>query len=122
MANVYGKKTRIRNDFPSAARTSTVASEGSALPEAFDEALLMINITAVSGTVPTLVVSYQVSPDDGTTWFTKSSTATLNATGQTLVTLPDTIGRFYRLNAVIGGTTPSFTFAAWVEFKRTGEG
>lgn len=122
MPNVYGKKTRLHQPFASAARTATVASFGTAMPESYDEVNVMIDITAVSGTTPTLVINYQVSPDDGTTWFTRAATASLTATGQTILTITDAIGRFFRLNAVIGGTTPSFTFAAWAEFKRRGEG
>lgn len=112
---VYGKKTRLVEFFNQAV-SGTVNSPATAAPEAFDEAILFID-TTVAGT--TMTVNYQLSDDDGTTWWTRASTAAITATGQTLLTIPDTIGRMARLQAV---TTGSFTITARVEFKRTGEG
>jgi len=120
--NVYGKKTRLVEFFASAARTATANSGATAAPEAYDECLVFVDTTAASGTMPTLDMRYQLSDDDGTTWWTRASAAQITTTGQTLLTIPDTIGRFCRLRAEIGGTSPSFTFTARVEFKRNGEG
>lgn len=47
-------------------------------------AVVTINVTAVSGTTPTLVGKLQFSPDNGTTWFdydSKTVTATISAIG-----------------------------------------
>lgn len=123
---------RARNNFvttadSSAARTSTVAG---ATVTNFNAkgAVITINVTAVSGTSPTLVAKLQYSPDGGTTWIdytAKPVTATISATGQTTLTvypsvvevanaavslpLPRTVRMYY----TIGGTSPSFTFATY---------
>ena len=122
---------RARNNFvttadASAARTSTVAG---ATVTNFNAkgAVITINVTAVSGTSPTLVAKLQYSPD-GTTWIdytNKPVTATISATGQTTlivcpgvtevansaVSLP--LPRIVRMHYTIGGTTPSLTFATY---------
>ena len=122
---------RARNNFvttadSSAARTSTVAG---ATVTNFNAkgAVITINVTAVSGTSPTLVAKLQYSPD-GTTWIdytNKPVTATISATGQTTlivcpgvtevvnsaVSLP--LPRTVRMYYTIGGTTPSLTFATY---------
>ena len=123
---------RARNNFvttadSSAARTSTVAG---ATVTNFNAkgAVITINVTAVSGTSPTLVAKLQYSPDGGTTWIdytNKPVTATISAIGQTTlivcpgvtevansaVSLP--LPRTVRMHYTIAGTTPSFTFATY---------
>ena len=123
---------RFRNNFvltadSSAARTATVAGTTVTNYNA-SGAVITINVTAASGTSPTLVAKLQYSPDAGTTWIdytTKPVTATISATGQTTLTvypgvtevanaavaLP--IPRTVRMYYTIGGTTPSFTFATY---------
>ena len=83
--------------------------------------VLYVNVTAVSGTTPTLVVKLQDSPDGGVTWYdvTGAATGTLNATGTTSVRFNATatpMSDQFRVAWVIGGTTPSFTFKVdlWV--------
>lgn len=84
-----------------------------------------INVTAVSGTTPTMTVRVQVSYD-GTNFVdldtTNAQTATINATGTFLLTVYPGVTntansmknaplpRIWRLAWTIGGTTPSFTF------------
>ena len=123
---------RARNNFvttadASAARTSTVAGATVTNYNA-KGAAITINVTAVSGTSPTLVAKLQYSPDGGTTWIdytNKPVTATISAIGQTTlivcpgvtevansaVSLP--LPRFVRMHYTIGGTTPSLTFATY---------
>ena len=115
----------------SAARTASVAG---ATVTNFNNsgAVITINVTAVSGTTPTLVGKLQFSPDNGTTWFdydSKTVTATISAIGTYIlkvypglttevangaVGLP--VPRTLRMYYTIGGTTPSFTFATYVSF------
>ena len=115
----------------SAARTATVAG---AMVTNFNSAgaVITINVTAVSGTAPTLVAKLQYSPDNGTTWFdydSKTTTATISAIGtyilkiypgvsaevaNSVVGLP--IPRTFRMYYTIGGTTPSYTFTTFVSF------
>jgi hypothetical protein len=91
---------------------------------------IILNLGAVTGTTPTLVLKIQGSADSGTTWFdvAGATTASLSATGvygiivypglfniagiattatvaQTNATLP----RTWRTVWTVGGTTPSFT-------------
>ncbi len=77
----------------------------------YKEALVTLNITAVSGTSPTLVVQLQASDDNGTTWynlpnglFTSASTVSKQAIQI------GTFGDYIRASFTVGGTTPSFTF------------
>ena len=79
-----------------------------------DDLAVMLDITAVSGTTPSMTVSVQWS-NDGSTWFTADPADTFTAiTTATKVTKTFTIkGLYARLNYAITGTTPSFTFAAY---------
>lgn len=112
----------------SAARTASVAG-ATATNFNSSGAVVTINVTAVSGTTPTLVGKLQFSPDNGTTWFdydSKTVTATISAIGtyilkvypglttevaNSAVGLP--VPRTLRMYYSIGGTTPSFTFATY---------
>ena len=123
---------RARNNFvttadSSAARTATVAGTTVTNYNARG-AVITINVTAASGTTPTLVAKLQYSPDGGTTWIdytTKPVTATISTTGQTtLVVYPGVtevanaavslpLPRTIRMHYTIGGVSPSFTFATY---------
>ena len=81
-----------------------------------------INVTAASGTTPTLQIALE-DTFDGTNWNSVFNLAAANitTTGRTLkrVNLQDTpCTENVRLNYTIGGTTPSFTFAVNVYFAR----
>lgn len=74
---------------------------------------LLVDVTAASGTSPSLTVSVEWSPDGGVTWYPADTpdafaaiTATKKAAKQFTVKAPD-----YRIVWTITGTTPSFTFA-----------
>lgn len=100
----------------SAARTSTGQTGAFAIGDDLAGGLgghlnLILNVTAVSGTTPSMTCSVQWSVD-GTTWATPSPAdafAAVTATGavvqQFAVKAP-----FYRVVYTITGTTPSFTF------------
>lgn len=99
----------FNNYTPSAARTAN----GSGTTISADPARHMsalINITAVSGTSPTLVVSVEGSTD-GSTWFTLGATGSLVAAGKQVLNVgPLALPPQLRVSWVIGGTTPSWTF------------
>lgn len=94
--------------------------------------LIFLNVTAASGTTPTLVFKVQISPDNGTTWFdmdaTNAASASLTAAGTSIIRVyPGIVGvaagqcnnplpRIWRLAWTIGGTTPSFTFTTSVSY------
>lgn len=93
----------------SAARTAT--GNGSALSaSAFSAVSLFLNVTAASGTTPTLDVTVEESDDGGSTWRTVGTFAQKTGVSnerKTFLIAADT----YRVRWTIGGTTPSFTFA-----------
>lgn len=96
----------------SAARTTS----GSAIVGLADTGAsldLLVNVSAASGTSPTLALTVDWSPD-GVTFCTSEDTtdAFASITGVKNTTKRFTVkATYYRLNWTIGGTTPSFTFA-----------
>lgn len=94
---------------PSAARTTS--SQTSALDATTIRALsLKLDVTASSGTTPTLDVVVEESDDGGTTWRTVGSFAQktgVSNESKSFLIAADT----YRVRWTIGGTGPSFTFS-----------
>lgn len=68
-----------------------------------------LNITAASGTSPTLDVKLEDSAD-GVTFYTVATFAQKVAAGAERIVLNGPIGRHLRVAYTVGGTTPSFTF------------
>jgi hypothetical protein len=126
----------------SAARTATGNSGALTIPVDIDAAAIVLDVTAASGTSPTMDVALQTSPDNGTTWYTFSRFAQ-NTGAVTLAkrfnfnvgsgeaaavfTVADTGGVLesnfpitedLRVLWTIGGTNPSFTFVVWMFAKR----
>lgn len=104
----------------SATRTATGNDGGFSQGGPANNALVYVNVSAVSGTTPTMTVKLQDSVD-GTNWFdvTGGATASITATGPQLVRIASTpIAPFVRLVWTLGGTTPSFTFSTSVSLFR----
>lgn len=110
--------------FNSAARTATTNSdpiEGAGGKGAW----LVLDVTAASGTTPTLDVKLQRYDSVSSSWvdvpgaaFAQQTTTGTNeltvypGVGETAnVAVSDHLGSYYRAVATIGGTTPSFTFS-----------
>lgn len=75
---------------------------------------LYTNVTAASGTTPTLDIKIQDSPD-GSTWYDVPSFANtqFTTTGSERKAAPNVgekLGPFIRLVWTLGGTSPDFTF------------
>lgn len=108
----YGGVTSV---LPSAARTTTANTAAFALQS--NAALqgkrlnLALNITAVSGTSPSMTVSLQWSFDN-VNWFTPSPADAFAAQTAAATVLQQFAAKapFVRVNYAITGTTPSFTF------------
>lgn len=96
----------------SAARTSDGQSGAVDLGK-FNDLIVYLDITAASGTTPTLDVKLQTSYDDGGTWFDLPSGAfsQKSAVGKDVLQIGSNFGRWLRIDYSIGGTTPSFTFS-----------
>lgn len=118
---------------PSAARTvtTTFPTTGAFIPPMWARGLVVyINITAVTGTTPTLTIAIQgVEPTAQSNVYTVLTSAALNAVGLTVlrvypgisvaanVSASDIIPAQWSLKATLGGTTPSFTFSAAFSYE-----
>lgn len=95
---------------PSAARTTS----GSSTPvtDQGDEKTLRVqlNVTAASGTSPTLNVVVEDTLD-GTNWNTIGTFAQRVGPGREVINITTPFANQVRTSYTIGGTTPSFTFS-----------
>lgn len=82
----------------------------------FEKIGILIRITAVSGSSPTMAVALELS-EDGTNWEKLTDSLTgLNAVGvKTALVSTAYPARYVRLKFTLGGTSPSFTFEARVK-------
>lgn len=97
----------------SAARTASGDSGSVGVFDAGQNVSLLVDVTAVSGTSPTLDLSVEWSHDDGTTWAageTADTFAQITATKTTVKSFT-VKAPHYRIVWTVGGTTPSFTFS-----------
>ena len=98
----------------SAARTTTGNSGDQAIGDKGVNLSVLVDVTAVSGTGPSMTLSVEWSQDGGATFaqadpadtFTAITAAATKAKSFTIK------GSHYRLVWTISGTTPSFTFSA----------
>lgn len=111
------------------AAVKTASENGTSyLVHPFKEGILEVNVTAVSGTTPTLVIAVETSEDE-ITWFHNTILADKERQGSlTRLTVPTdeakittvtkhiawlmNLSRYVRLVLTIAGTTPSFTITA----------
>lgn len=93
---------------PSAARTSS--GSGAAYPmEARIAMRLQLDVTAASGSTPSLTVTVETS-GDGSTWRSAGAFGAKTAVSSERIALSN-LDRFVRVSWAISGTTPSFTFS-----------
>ena len=80
--------------------------------------LAYLNVTAASGTSPTLTVAFQDSPD-GINWYPIPSGAfsAVTAAGLSRLVVPagTAVGSYLRAVLTAGGTTPSFTTSLTIQ-------
>lgn len=97
-------------DLVLAASAERTATGNGASVEVGDKAVgrLLLDVTARTGTTPTLDVTIQTS-FDGVTWRTAGTFTQATATGQQRISCM--LDRYVRAIWTIGGTTPSFTFS-----------
>jgi hypothetical protein len=96
----------------SAARTTSGNSGAIGLVDAGGQLALLVNVTAASGTTPSMTLTVQWS-HDGTNFAdndTAADTFTAITTTKTTVKTFPIKAPFYRVAWAITGTTPSFTF------------
>lgn len=97
----------------SAARTTSGDSANLTYPKDRD-IRIDINVSARSGTSPTLDIVVQHSPDGGTTWITLATFTQITASGTASQHVRAPHSGLLRVDYTIGGTSPSFTFTATV--------
>jgi hypothetical protein len=94
----------------SAARTTS--GNGSAISTGLEAAqVAKLDVTAASGTTPSLTVVIEESANGSTGWSTKASFTARTTTGSQIIALPRLNHAFLRATWTISGTTPSFTFS-----------
>jgi hypothetical protein len=93
-----------------AAAAATVSSGALGNAGASAYVLGLVQITAITGTSPTVVVSFEESADGSTSWtaMTGATTAAITAAGSA-VFFGKATKNFVRATATIGGTTPAVT-------------
>lgn len=104
----------------SAVRNVSGTADIGALPGDFVEMNIYIAVTAASSATgtPSMTVTYQCS-HDGTTWFDHTSGAAITAVTNQVIKITSNLGKYGRISYAISGDTPSFTFSAVAEAKRS---
>lgn len=98
---------------PSAARTTSGNGVAYETGDRVEVRGLVLDVTAASGTSPSLTVNVQTS-DDNTTWRTLQSFTAVTAAPANQHLSVGGLDRFMRFSWTITGTTPSFTFSVGV--------
>jgi hypothetical protein len=106
----------------SAARTATGTGTQKCGFGRYEKFAFLLDVTAASGTTPTLDVTIQHSIDGGTNWHTLVAMTQATAAGEQIKVesevesgTAEVYGDCFRAIWTIGGTTPSFTFKVTVE-------
>lgn len=87
-----------------AGNTATLSLDNHAMGTSLNA---QVNVTARSGTTPSLTVNVQQSPD-GVAWTTTNTFAAITNVGVADM-VAEVRGEFARLSWTVSGTTPSFT-------------
>ncbi len=94
---------------PGAARTAAENGAAQELSAGLLQMAVHLNITAASGTSPSLTVTVEDSAD-GVVWVTHTAFAAKTGVGSDALRL-DKLARYVLARCAISGTTPSFTFS-----------
>lgn len=97
-------------DVASSAITTTTTT-AAFTPTSGSSYQIVIPVTVVSGTTPTMVVAIEESDDTGTNWYNRYTFPTISATGIYRSPILKLRGNRVRYVQTIAGTTPSFTRA-----------
>lgn len=98
----------------SAAMTATGSGTGVELGDS-GTLILTLDVTAASGTTPSMTVSVETS-EDNSTWRTLGSFTAKTAAGAERKSFPG-VDQYARATWTITGTTPSFTFTVTGDAK-----
>jgi hypothetical protein len=107
MPNAFETQTVVA----SAARTTSSDSGALAGYGVPSRLRAQLNVTAASGSTPTLDVVIEDTVDGGTTWNTIGTFAQKITTGREVIGVSIPFTETLRVRWTIGGATPSFTFS-----------
>jgi len=96
---------------PSAAETATNSTGVFWLPPGADTIRSQLNVTAATGTSPTLAVIIEDSLDGGSTWNTIGTFTSATGVTRQVINIPSPFGELIRVTSTLGGTTPNFTYS-----------
>jgi len=85
--------------------------------EDFVEGLLLVDVTAVSGTTPTLDITFEVRAKHRDVWHKHTALPQITSTGTISATSLTNLGKLVRGSWKLGGTDPKFTFSIIGIFK-----
>jgi len=103
---------------PKATRTSSGDTSASEFDvHNYDRAVFFLNVSAVSGTNPTLDVEIQTLDPASGEYFTLVTFTQATGVTKEMKKVTDGLGRRLRVVWTIGGTNPSFTFSVGAVFK-----
>lgn len=98
--------------------TVTSTANGSAIDAGgYGSIAFTVNVSAASGTTPTLDLILQQSDDGTNDWTDEYSVERFTTTGSYKTVRMSLHARYYRYRYVISGTTPSFTFTVRTTLK-----
>lgn len=105
------QKERLQN----AAITASGNTVSTTITAAYDHATVYVNVSAATGTTPSLTPTVQASIDGGTTWTDWQAGTAMTAAGSQAIKLTNFTPALMRVAYAVSGTTPSFTTEIWVE-------
>ena len=101
---------RIRHRHGKRQHTATLGGYGPA-----QTLRAQLNVTAASGTTPTLDVVIEDTLDGGATWNTVGTFVQATAVTRSVINVTTPFADTLRIRWTVAGTTPSFTFAVnWI--------
>lgn len=105
-----GRHSNVITALDSEARTASGNSDSQDLGQ-WVEMIIIVDVTAVSGTNPTLDIQLQYSPDD-VNWYDDETEYFLQFYGvKDSIAKLTNFGQYVRIKYTIAGTDPSFTFS-----------
>ena len=114
-ALAHDRSGHVHTDQSAVTITSTTTGTG-VLVEPWSEIVAIVDVTAASGTNPTLDIAIQTSADN-TTYATLASFTQITGTTTAIKTVAAPIGKYVRFRYTVAGTSPSFTFTLKAHFK-----
>lgn len=103
--------TDVSGTFTTTSNTSAIDASG------YGSVAFTVDVSAASGTTPTLDIQFQESEDGSTDWVDMYDADRFTTTGSYKTVRHAIHSRYYRYRYVIGGTTPSFTFTIKTTLK-----